>query len=218
MMRWALQANRWDLPLRVSAGLYGGRRAWVGDNSSGVFESQQRMNTVDRLARWSAYFGGLLLLGVALMVVTSVAGRGLVGLGLGPVPGDFELVEMGTAGAIFFCLPWCSLRNGHATVDLLHARLPPWAQRGANLASDVLMLLAWCLLTWQLWAGLQEKREYQETTFVLQWPLWWAYGACLAGAVVGCLCHAGRALVRLGWVLAPTAWNETQPVAKPLID
>ena len=49
---------------------------------------------------------------IALMSVASIVGRALsgLGLGLGPVPGDFELVEAGTALAVFCFLPWCHLK------------------------------------------------------------------------------------------------------------
>ena len=60
-----------------------------------------------RLANWTAIFGGILLVAVTVMVVASVAGRAMIGLGLGPVPGDFELVEVGIGVAIFYFLPWC---------------------------------------------------------------------------------------------------------------
>ena len=66
---------------------------------------------VYRLAEWLAYVGGLLLTALALMVVVSVSGRALLKLGLGPIPGDFEMVEMATAIVVFFFLPWCYLKN-----------------------------------------------------------------------------------------------------------
>lgn len=49
-----------------------------------------------RLSRWAAIVGGIVLVALTLMIVASITGRALIGLGLGPVPGDFELVEMGT--------------------------------------------------------------------------------------------------------------------------
>jgi TRAP-type C4-dicarboxylate transport system permease small subunit len=156
------------------------------------------INGIERLARWTALLGGAVLVALMLMVVVSVAGRALMGVGLGPVPGDFELVEVGMAVAIFFFMPWCYLRGGHATVDLLHSRLPRWAQRAVDTVSDVLMLLVWLVLTWKLWDGLLEKKEYTETTFILQMPVWWAYALCFAGAVVGCLCYAAKTLTRVG--------------------
>ncbi|MEX1168486.1 MAG: TRAP transporter small permease [Hydrogenophaga sp.] len=160
-----------------------------------------------RLARWTALFGGVLLVALTLMVVASVVGRALIGVGLGPVPGDFELVEAGVGIAIFFFMPWCYLRGGHATVDLLHMHLPRWAQKAIDSISDVLMTLVWLMLTWRLWEGLVEKKEYMETTFILQMPVWWAYALCFVGAVIGCACYIAKTLTQLGLASEPEGWT-----------
>lgn len=160
-----------------------------------------------RLSHWAALLGGLVLMALVLLVVASVAGRALIDVGLGPVPGDFELVEIGVGIAVFFFMPWCYLRGGHATVDLLYMHTPRWAQRAVDIVSDVLMLLVWLLMTWKLWEGMLEKREYLETTFILQMPVWWAYAFCLVGAVIGCLAYAARTMAQLGLVSEPEGWT-----------
>jgi TRAP-type C4-dicarboxylate transport system permease small subunit len=149
------------------------------------------------LAAAMALAGGLVLLALLALTCVSVAGRALVGLGLGPVPGDFEFVEMGVAFAVFAFLPWCHLNRGHAAVELLTRYLGRTANRWLDLAADVLMLLVAALITWRLALGTLDKRSYRETTFILQAPVWWAYAACLVGAlvftVVALYC-AGRSL------------------------
>jgi TRAP-type C4-dicarboxylate transport system permease small subunit len=160
-----------------------------------------------RLANWTAIVGGIVLVALTLMVVASVAGRAMIGLGLGPVPGDFELVEVGVGIAIFFFLPWCYLRGGHATVDLLYMHMPAWFRKGVDLFSDVAMLLVWLVLTWKLWEGMLEKKSYMETTFILQMPIWWAFAFCLVGAVIGCICYAAKTLTRLGLASEPEGWT-----------
>jgi TRAP-type C4-dicarboxylate transport system permease small subunit len=159
-----------------------------------------------RLAKWTAIAGGVMLSALTLMVVASVAGRALIGVGLGPVPGDFELVEVGVGIAIFFFMPWCYLRGGHATVDLLYMHIPRWAQKTIDTLSDVLMLLVWLMLTWKLWDGLVEKKEYMETTFILQMPIWWGYALCFAGGVAGCVVYVARMLTLLGLAREPEGW------------
>ncbi|NIC40739.1 TRAP transporter small permease [Aquabacterium sp. A08] len=164
------------------------------------------MTWVFRCTKWSAILGGLVLCAITLMIVASVAGRAMIGLGLGPVPGDFELVEAGTAVAVFFFLPWTYLRGGHATVDLLYMHLPKWAQRTVVTFSDLMMLALWLVLTWQLWNGLVEKREYLETTFILQMPVWWAYALCMVGAVLGCVAYVAKNLIMFGLASYPQDW------------
>lgn len=161
---------------------------------------------VFRLARWSAILGGVVLCIITLMSVTSITGRALSGVGLGPVPGDFELVEVGTGVAVFLFLPWTYLRGGHATVDLLYNHLPAFLQKTVSMVCDVLMLALWLVLTWKLWDGMLEKREYLETTFILQMPVWWAYAACFVGAVIGCLAYLTKTLINLGLARYPEGW------------
>jgi TRAP-type C4-dicarboxylate transport system permease small subunit len=165
------------------------------------------IDAIYRLARWTALAGGLILVALVLLVVASVAGRALIGIGLAPVPGDFELVEVGVGIAVFFFMPWCYLRGGHATVDLLYMHTPRWAQRTVDIVSDVLMLVVWLVLTWKLWEGMLEKKEYLETTFILQMPVWWAYALCLVGAVIGCLAYMARTLTQLGLASEPKGWS-----------
>ncbi len=68
------------------------------------------------ISRWMAWFGAFVLTLLAAMSVFSIAGRAFSFAGLGPVPGDFELVEAGTALAVFCFLPWCHLKRAHADV------------------------------------------------------------------------------------------------------
>ena len=58
------------------------------------------------VAKWLAYFGGFLLTAAAIMTIISIAGRAMIWAGLGPVLGDFELVELAVVVAVFSFLPW----------------------------------------------------------------------------------------------------------------
>ncbi|MBX3611810.1 MAG: TRAP transporter small permease [Hydrogenophaga sp.] len=162
---------------------------------------------VYRLSQWAAIVGGIVLVALTLMIVASVSGRAMIGIGLGPVPGDFELVEVGTAVAVFFFLPWTYLKGGHATVDLLYMHLPKWGQRAIVIFSDVIMLLVWLVLTWKLYEGMVEKKEYLETTFILAMPVWWAYAACFVGAVIGCMAYIAKTLTLFGLAKEPEGWT-----------
>lgn len=159
---------------------------------------------VYRSAETLAFVGGLLLCLLALIIIVSVTGRALISVGLGPIPGDFELVEMGTAIVVFFFLPWCYLKDGHASVDLLYMHLPRWSQRTVTIGSDLLMLLIWLVLTWRLAIAVGDKYSEQETTFILAAPVWWGYAGSLFGAVVGCVTYLAKTLVELGLANAPS--------------
>ena len=141
---------------------------------------------IEGLARALAIAGGMVLVALTVLVVVSITGRALLtlGFGVGPVPGDFELVEAGTGFAVFAFLPWCQLKRGHATVDLFTNMLSAGANRVIDLVTEILMTLVLGLIAWRLYAGTVDKFSYGETTFILQYPVWWPLAASLVAAVI----------------------------------
>jgi TRAP-type C4-dicarboxylate transport system permease small subunit len=136
------------------------------------------------LARNLAVLGGMVLVLITLITVASIVGRGFIWAGLRPVPGDFELVEAGVGFAVFAFLPWCQLNRGHATVDVFTSFLSDRANRIIDLVSETVLTGVMVLIAWRLWHGMQDKIRYSETTFILQFPVWWAYAACMAAACI----------------------------------
>ena len=162
---------------------------------------------VDRLARLFALLGGLVLSALIVMSCLSIIGRALNSLlhsdavqamapgianallatGVAPINGDFELVEAGTAFAIFAFLPLCHLSGSHASVDIFTARLPPRLSQLLRTVIEFVFAAVLILITVQLFAGMMSKRGSGQTTFLLQYPIWWAYAASFAGAIVAVL-------------------------------
>lgn len=171
---------------------------------------------IERLARSMAVLGGVVLTLLVVLTCVSVLGRGLntvghsdwlmalseavgawlISTGVGPVTGDFELVEAGIAFAIFSFLPICQLYAGHATVDIFTSALSDKVNRWLVAFWEVVLALVILLITWRLSAGMMDKIDNGETTFLLQFPIWWAYAASFAAAVVasitGVYCAVGR--------------------------
>jgi TRAP-type C4-dicarboxylate transport system permease small subunit len=135
-----------------------------------------------RLAALLAILGGLALIAVMLTTVASVSGRALIPIGLGPIRGDFELVELGIGFAVFAFLPWVQINRQHASVEILTMHLGPRANRIIDLVADGLMAMVAILLAWKHWQGTLDKLAYGETTFIIQYPVWWAYASGLVGA------------------------------------
>lgn len=131
-----------------------------------------------------ALLGGIVLILLTALTVSSVTGRALIPIGLGPIPGDFELVEAGVAFAVFAFLPWCQFNRGHASVEIFTQFLPEKANRLLEVLIDALMFAIAVLLFRQHGLGTLDKTSYGETTFVLQFPIWWAYAAALSGSFV----------------------------------
>ncbi|WP_298964732.1 TRAP transporter small permease subunit [uncultured Roseibium sp.] len=171
---------------------------------------------VERLARFMAILGGLVLTGLIALTCVSVLGRGLntlghsgfltslsesgakalIATGVGPVQGDFELLEAGISFTIFAFLPICQLRRGHATVDVFSTGFPHWLNRFLETFWEVLLSALILLITWRLFVGMQDKMRYEETTFILQFPVWWAFafsfGAAFVASVVAVYCAVAR--------------------------
>lgn len=171
---------------------------------------------VYRLARVTALVGGLVLCALIVLTCTSIIGRALntfghsdtltnlsqggadwlIGIGVGAVNGDFELLEAGIAFAIFSFLPICQIQGAHATVDVFTSLMPPRVNRALVAFWEVILAAVLVLITWRLLAGLQSKYAYGETTFLLQFPVWWAYaasfGAACVASFVGIYCAAMR--------------------------
>ena len=165
------------------------------------------MNTiVYSLSRAMAWFGAFVLALLALISVVSIVGRALSGFGLGPVPGDFELVEAGTALAVFCFMPWCHLKRGHAVVDMLWKSYPPAMRRVLDIATDALMLGVWLLLIWRMGVALEDYRSNGEVSFILQMPVWWGYAASMVPALVGLVAYAWRLLESLGLARPPAGF------------
>jgi TRAP-type C4-dicarboxylate transport system permease small subunit len=164
------------------------------------------------LSRAMAWVGALVLVLLAAMSVVSIAGRALSGLGLGPVPGDFELVEAGTALAVFCFLPWAHLKRGHAVVDLFWRAYPAPMRRVLDVLADALMAAAWCLLVWRMSVAMLDYRENAEVTFILQFPVWWGYAASMVPAVIGCLVYLWRLLETLGLATPPAGFETSEAV------
>ena len=134
-----------------------------------------------RLCRASALAGGAVLLAMAGMTVFSVTGRSLAGT---PVAGDFELVEVGTAIAVFLFLPLAQWRRSHATVDVLAGHFPAGVRRGVQVVSDLLLAGIGALLVWRMSLGGLEMAASGETTMVLAMPRWWAFPVIVPAAAL----------------------------------
>lgn len=153
-------------------------------------------------SRFMAWFGGFVLTALAVLSVVSITGRAFSFAGLGPVPGDFELVEAGAAVAVFCFLPWCHLKQRHADVNLFWQLFPASLRRVLSISSDALMFLVWLLLVWRMGVATLDYRANEEVSFILQMPVWWGYAASMIPGVLGCIIYLWRLLESLGVVMA----------------
>jgi len=169
------------------------------------------------LSRFMAVLGGIVLSFLIVLTCVSIAGRLLNGffhgafmqslapgfahwaieIGIGPITGDFELVEAGVAFAIFAFIPLCQITGGHASVDIFTDMMPPVVTRVLRVIIDIVFAAVLILIAWRLYEGMLSKQSYGETSFLLQFPVWWAYAASLFGAVVSSIVAVYVAAMRI---------------------
>lgn len=131
--------------------------------------------------------GGVVLLAIALMSTWSATSGFLFGK---PLPGDFEMVEVLVAVAAFAFLPYCQITDANVTADIFTARASRRTIAVLGLFAATVALTIALLLLWRMSAGLQDYRQYVETTAILKFPIWVAYIPALASLgllAVACL-------------------------------
>lgn len=145
---------------------------------------------VRRLAETLMLAGSLVLLATALLTTASILRRWLAGQ---PIPGDFELVQIGSGLAVFGFLAYGTLNRSNILVD----SFTTWLPRRLQDAIDGVWSLAWSLaallLAWRMLLGALDARASATRSMVLGIPLWGGIG-------LGALAFAATALAALVWV------------------
>lgn len=141
-----------------------------------------------------AIAGGLLTLATAAMVVTSVTLRYLINWS---VPGDIELVQIGTALSVFAFLPLCQARGGNIVVDTFTTRLPVRVRHGLDALWDLVYALIAGVIAWRLAVGAWDTFRSNTVSMMLGLPVGWAIAACSVMAALLTLIAALTALHHL---------------------
>ena len=130
-----------------------------------------------QIAKWVAVCGGIILFAMALLTTLSVTGRSALSA---PIPGDFELVAIGTGLAVFAFLPWCQLQRGNVLVDFFMAKTPVRVRVFADIVGGIVYLLIATLLTWRLIFGAIDMYQYSEVTMTINFPRWTTFPVSVA--------------------------------------
>jgi TRAP-type C4-dicarboxylate transport system permease small subunit len=129
------------------------------------------------LARAFAIGGGLILAAMTLMETVSVTLRAVGG---SPIAGDFELVQIGTAVAVFAFLPYCQLVKGNFIVDFVLGKASARAKASLDALGGLLLGTIASILLWRMTLGGLELRSLGERTVVIGLPIWTAFPPILA--------------------------------------
>ena len=142
-----------------------------------------RGDVLASLTRALAIAGGALLTAVAVIVCVNVGMRWLLH---SAVPGDIELVQLGTALGVFAFLPLCQLHRANIMVDTFTTGLPKRVRNGLDALWDLVWAFIALVLAWRLVIGAYDTMRSNTVSMMLGLPTGWAiaFGA-LAFAFVG---------------------------------
>lgn len=168
-----------------------------------------------------AIIGGAVLAALVLMICVSILGRTLssilhsafmqgnmpglanwlIGAGVGPVTGDYELLTAGLAFVVFAFMGWCQITGGHATVDVFISGLRDRPRRILMMVIEIVFAAALILVAVQLYEGMGAMMRRRSTTFLLQYPIWWNYAVAVVPAVIAAVIGTYVAMVRVAEVV-----------------
>ena len=138
-----------------------------------------------QLSSWFANAGGVVLSSMVTLVVISIVGRALFSR---PVPGDFEIVALGTAVAVFLFLPYCYMQRGNVAVDIFISRMPARVQRAMDVLAASLFGLVAALFAWRTVYGLADTIRNGDISMILGFPVWVVYPFGVASFLLLAVC------------------------------
>ena len=143
--------------------------------SSGEGGQAVREGPLAAVTRPLAIAGGLLMLAVAATVTVNVLLRWLFN---SAVSGDIELVQIGTAVAVFAFLPLCQSRRGNIVVDTFTTELPQRLRNGLDALWDLVYVAMALIIAWRLGVGAWDTIRSNTVSMMLGLPTGWAIAAC----------------------------------------
>jgi TRAP-type C4-dicarboxylate transport system permease small subunit len=152
--------------------------------------NRHRLAAVDRvltrLCDASAAIGGLVLVATALMTAVSVVGRAVFSH---PILGDVELVQLGGAVVVASFLPYAQHRRANLIVDFFTTRASARSQAWMDTLGTALYTLVMALVAWRVAVGGVDIHATEESSMLMNLPLWIPYALMLPGlalcAVIG---------------------------------
>lgn len=158
---------------------------------------------LEKLARWFAVLGGVLLIAIALVTCASVIGRNWLGLQL---VGDFELTGALTGVAITSFFPWCQLTQSNIVVDFFTAGSAAKTRAALDRWGALLVATAMALLAWRTSVGGINAWSNHSSTMLLGLPDWLGYFGMVPALAI-------TAAIALWQTLTPA--NNRAPHAMP---
>jgi TRAP-type C4-dicarboxylate transport system permease small subunit len=148
-------------------------------DTTGEGGQQVREGPLAALTRPLAIAGGLLSVALAIVVSVHVCLRWFFN---SQVPGDIELVQIGTALTIFAFFPLCQSRRGNIVVDSFTTVLSARMRDLLDALWDLVYAGMAFIIAWRLGIGAWDTMRSNTVSMILGLPTGWAVAFCAAAA------------------------------------
>lgn len=141
-------------------------------------ESEGALALPERLFKFAALLGGIVLFAIMALVSVSVFFRYVLNQ---PILGDQELVEIGMSLVVMLAMPFTTWKGDHIRVDILDSRLGNFGRFLGDIFARAVGIFVLYLLARKATDKAFDAYEYEDVTNMIEIPVWIAYGAISAG-------------------------------------
>ena len=149
------------------------------------------------ICRGFALGGGAIFVSLVFMSLVSIIGRKLFSA---PVPGDLEIMQMGSAVAGAAFLPYCEMAQKHLRVDFFTANMSPRRRAVLDAGAHFLLSAVAVIVAWRTAAEATSLYESGAASMMLSWQMWPATGSMVPSLVLLALAGLYNAFYYLGIV------------------
>lgn len=189
--------------------------------TSSVLEDGTLLSALDRhlyrIETVLALAGGLAVMALIVLAVTSVGGRNFLNH---PIPGYVDWIEQAMPLIAFIGISYCQRLGGHIRMNMFVARLRGRTLWAAEFVGTLLILSLIVLLVWGSWAHFERSFDWtapywsRDSSLDIRLPLWPAKLLVpLALAVLGL-----RLAIQLWGYGRAFRSGSARPAAVPLIE
>ena len=121
----------------------------------------------EHFLRLLAYAGGLVLAGLALLVIYEIGARYFFGR---PFRGGFEMTELAMSVIVACGLPYTAIQRGHVSVDIFSKFFDRPSMRWVNFGVHALGAIVLGILTYQSFGYAMKSYGYGDVSNMMRIP------------------------------------------------
>jgi TRAP-type C4-dicarboxylate transport system permease small subunit len=144
---------------------------------------------VERLLKFVALLGGLILFAIMLLITVAVFNRKVLN---DAILGDFELVQIGLSLVVMMAMPYVTLREAHIRVDILDRFIGSYGRFFGDVFARLTSIFVLYLLIEKTLKKTLDAHKYGDVTNMIEIPVSIAYGAITIGFGLTILVFVGQ--------------------------